>query len=198
MKISKAFIWGVVYFCNRIGFFRILEKTSFQLKFTPLHIGEFTNARVYKSQFWWKPELFHSFWVAMDLIRYPGVLDKTFGPLGVPRVPNLGLRASNLQLWILSHFDAHTSFYSILTLIVWEKLRLYPHAHHRHIFAPARMGMCEILHIHTFETHCNAAISLCTFAVEQSHFLWFTRLARINILIWGRVGQGQDIKSHIN
>ena len=104
----------------------------------------------------------------MDLVRCPGVLDKTFGPLGVHRVQNLELRVSKLQLWILSHFDAHTSFYSILTLIVLEKLRLHPQAHHMHILAPARMGMCEILHIHTFKTHCNTATS---FAVEQSHFL---------------------------
>ena len=163
-----------------------------------MHIGEFTNARVYKSQFWWKHELFHSFWVTMDLIRCPGVLYKTFGSLGVHKVSNLGLRWSKLQLWILSYFDAHTSFYSILTLIVWKKLRLHPQAHHTHIFAPACMRMCKILHIYTLETYCNTATSLCTFAIEQSHFLCFTRLARINILIWGRVGQGQHLKSHIN
>ena len=160
-----------------------------------LHIGEFTNARVYKSQFWWKHELFHSFWVTMDLIRCPGVLYKTFGSLGVHKVSNLGLRWSKLQLWILSYFDAHASFYSILTLIGWEKQL---HSHHTQIFAPAGIGMCKILHIHTFKTHCNAATSLCTFAVKQSHFQWFTWLARINILIRGRVGQGQDLKSHIN
>ena len=39
---------------------------------------------------------FHSFWVAIDLIRCPGVLGKIFAPLGVHRgvgehrVPNLG------------------------------------------------------------------------------------------------------------
>ena len=161
-----------------------------------MHIGEFTNAMVYKSQFWWKHELFHSFWVAMDIIRCPKVLDK-IGPLGVHRVPNLGLRGSKLQLWILSHFDAHTSFYSILTLIVWEKLWLHLHANHTHIFAPVCIRMCKILYIHTFKTHCYAAASLNTFAVEQSHFLWFTQLARINILMRGRVGQGQDLKFHI-
>ena len=65
---------------------------------SPLHIEEFTNARVYKSQFWQKHELFYSFWVAMDLIRFPGVLDKIFGPLGVHKLPNSGLRGSKLQL----------------------------------------------------------------------------------------------------
>ena len=30
MKISLAFIWGIVYFCTRDWFFRILKKTSFQ------------------------------------------------------------------------------------------------------------------------------------------------------------------------
>ena len=148
-----------------------------------------------KVNFWWKHDLFHSFWVAMDLIRCPGLLNKTFGRLGVPRVPNLGLSGSNLQLWILSHFDAYTSFYSILALIGWEKQL---HAHHTQIFAPAGMGMCKILHIHTFKTHSNTTTSLCTFTVEQSYFLWFTQLARINILIRGRVGQGQDLKPHIN
>ena len=140
---------------------------------------------VYKSQFWSKNEFFHSFWVAMDLIRCPGVLDKTFGPLGVHRVPNFVLRGSKLQLFsILFHFDSHTCFYSILTLIVWEKHQLHPHTHHTHIFAPAGIGLCKILHIHTFEMHCNAAISLCTFAVEQSHFtLYTTQLSRINVLI---------------
>ena len=148
-----------------------------------------------KVNFWWKHYLFHSFWVAMDLIRCPGLLNETFGRLGVPRVPNLGLSGSNLQLWILSHFDAYTSFYSILALIGWEKQL---HAHHTQIFAPTGMGMCKILHIHTFKTHSNTTTSLCTFTVEQSYFLWFTQLARINILIRGRVGQGQDLKSHIN
>ena len=140
-------------------------------------------------------KFFHSFWVAMDQIRCPGVLYKTLGPLGVHRVPNLGLSGSKLQLWILFHFDTYTSFYSILTLIGWEK---QPPAHNTQTFAPADMGMCKILHIHTFKTHCNAATSLCTFAVKQSHFQWFTWLARINILIRGRVGQGEDLKSHIN
>ena len=111
------------------------------------------------------------------------------------RVPNLELSGSKLQLWILSHFDTYTSFYSILTLIGWEKQL---HSHHTQIFAPAGIGMCKILHIHTFKTLCNAATSLCTFAVKQSNFQWFTWLARINILIRGRVGQGQDLKSHIN
>ena len=76
----------------------------------------FITESLSKSQFWWKNWFFHSFWVAMDLIRCPRVLDKSFGPLEVHRVPNLGLRRGKLQLWILSHFDAHTSFYSILTL----------------------------------------------------------------------------------
>ena len=31
MKRPKAFIWGIIYFCNIDGFFRILEKTSLQL-----------------------------------------------------------------------------------------------------------------------------------------------------------------------
>ena len=53
------------------------------------------------------------------------------------------------------------------TLIGWEKQL---HAHNTQIFAPAGMGMCKILHIHTFKTHCNAATSLCTFAIKQSHF----------------------------
>ena len=104
----------------------------------------------------------------MDLIRCPGLLNETFGRLGVPRVPNLGLSGSNLQLWILSHFDAYTSFYSILALIGWEKQL---HAHHTQIFAPTGMGMCKILHIHTFKTHSNTTTSLCTFTVEQSYFL---------------------------
>ena len=43
-----------------------------------VHIEEFTNARVYKSQFWWKHELFQSFWVAMDLIRCPGGIGQNF------------------------------------------------------------------------------------------------------------------------
>ena len=105
-----------------------------------VHIGEFTNPRVYKSQFWWKHELFHSFWVAMDIIRCPKVLDK-IGPLGVHRVPNLGLRGSKLQLWILSHFDAHTSCYSILTLVVWEKLWLHLHTH-------------QLIFLHLYASEC--------------------------------------------
>ena len=36
MKTSSPFIWGIIYFCNMDGFFRILEKTSFQLICTRL------------------------------------------------------------------------------------------------------------------------------------------------------------------
>ena len=79
-----------------------LRKNTF-CKLMSVHIGEFTNARVYKSQFWWKHELFPWFWVAMDLISCTRVLDNTFGPLGVHRVPNLGLRGSKLQLWTTRH-----------------------------------------------------------------------------------------------
>ena len=31
MKISLAFIWGIIYFCTMDGFFRILENTSSEL-----------------------------------------------------------------------------------------------------------------------------------------------------------------------
>ena len=95
-----------------------------------MHIEEFTNVRVYKSQFWRKPELFHSFWVAMDLIRCPGVLDKIFGPLGVHRVPNLGSQREQIAAINFDYFDAHTCQFLILTLIVCKKLQLHPHSHH--------------------------------------------------------------------
>ena len=39
MQISLAFIWGIIHFCTMDGFFRILEKTSFQLICTRLYIS---------------------------------------------------------------------------------------------------------------------------------------------------------------
>ena len=38
MKRVKAFIWGIIHFCTKDGFFRILEKTSFQLICTQLYL----------------------------------------------------------------------------------------------------------------------------------------------------------------
>ena len=37
MKISLAFIWGIVYFCTRYSLFKIMKKTSSELLCTPLH-----------------------------------------------------------------------------------------------------------------------------------------------------------------
>ena len=38
MKTSRPFIWGIIYFCNMDGFFRILEKTSSKLICTRLYL----------------------------------------------------------------------------------------------------------------------------------------------------------------
>ena len=38
MKTSRPFIWGIIYFCNMDGFFRILEKTSSKLICTRLYV----------------------------------------------------------------------------------------------------------------------------------------------------------------
>ena len=38
MKNGLAFIWDIVYFCTRDGFFWILKNTSFQLKCTQLYM----------------------------------------------------------------------------------------------------------------------------------------------------------------
>ena len=37
IKTSSPFIWGIIYFCTMDGFFRILEKTSSELKCTRLY-----------------------------------------------------------------------------------------------------------------------------------------------------------------
>ena len=109
-------------------------KTTFFL-LCPVHIEEFTNVRVYKSQFWRKPELFHSFWVAMDLIRCPGVLDKIFGPLGVHRVPNLGSKREQIAAMNFDYFDTHTCqfLFNLNTDNVKKELQLHLHSHHTHI-----------------------------------------------------------------
>ena len=38
LKTSSPCIWGIIYFCNTNGFFRILEKTSSELIFTQLYV----------------------------------------------------------------------------------------------------------------------------------------------------------------
>ena len=38
MKTSSPFIWGIIYFCNMDGFFRIMEKTSSELICTRLYL----------------------------------------------------------------------------------------------------------------------------------------------------------------
>ena len=38
MKTSSLFIWGIIYFCNMIGFFRILEKRLSELICTRLYV----------------------------------------------------------------------------------------------------------------------------------------------------------------
>ena len=96
----------------------------------------------------------------------PWVIEQNFWTPGSAQGANFGAQWE--QLWILSHFDAYTSFYSILALIGWEKQL---HAHHIQIFAPAGMGICKILHIHTFKKHSNTTTSIRTFTVEQSYFL---------------------------
>ena len=105
-----------------------------------VHIEEFTNARVYKSQFWQKHELFYSFWVAMDLIRFPGVLDKTFGPLGVHRVLNLGTEGANSSFEFCPILMPIQVFFSILTMTVWKKFWLHLHTHHTKHFCNWECG----------------------------------------------------------
>ena len=58
MKRSSPFIWGIIYFCNMDGFFRILEKTSFQLICTRLYV------------FFWQKQFFERndvFWLIIKL-----------------------------------------------------------------------------------------------------------------------------------
>ena len=58
MKTSSPFIWGIIYFCNMDGFFRILKKTSFQLICTRLYV------------FFWQKQFFERndvFWLIIKL-----------------------------------------------------------------------------------------------------------------------------------
>ena len=161
-----------------------------------MHIGDFNNDRVYKSQFLVKTWSFSFILDSNGPNQIPWVIEQNFWTPGSAQGAKFGVQCEQFAtLNFVPFWCIYISVYSILTLIGWEKQ--LP-AHKTQTFAPADMGMCKILHIHTFKTHCNAATSLCTFAVNQSHFQWFTWLARINILIRGRVGQGEDLKSHIN
>ena len=47
MKTSSPFIWGIIYFCTMDGFFRILEKTSFQLICTRLYVLLFIKVQLF-------------------------------------------------------------------------------------------------------------------------------------------------------
>ena len=105
----------------------------------------------------------------MDLTRCPRVLYKTFGPLGVHRVLNLGTEGANSSFEFCPILMPIQVFFFNINTDSMEKILVAPaHTSHKTFL---QLGMWKILHIYTFETHCNATISLCTIAVERSHFL---------------------------
>ena len=114
------------------------------------HVFWWTAVSLSKSQFWWKHWFFHSFWVAMDLIRCPKVLGKIFGPpRGSVGCWFWGLRGSNLQLWIFYLFVSHTCQY--------ERMKVCKHY----------WGHMHITHTH-FCTHTCSKFHTCACDCTQT------------------------------
>ena len=157
-----------------------------------VHIGEFTNARVYKGQFWCKHELFHWFWVAMDLIRCPGGIGQNFWTPGSAQGAKFGAQREQIAALNFVPFWCPYKFLFNLNTDSMGKTLFSPSRTSRAHFHTCTHGNVQnFAHPHFWNTlKCRYfIIYVCRRAVTFS---------RINILILGRVGQGQDLKSHIN